>query len=102
MLARGRNKGLGMIEPHVTLALLLGIVKRMRVQKGPHELAADIFETKFEVGVLIYRVMPAKISGRTNHHPLLVGYFFGANQAGGVTGPRGRARRIVGRPAGIL
>ena len=47
-----RNVGLGAVESDVALALLFGIVKRMRVEKGPDELAADVFEAEFEMGVL--------------------------------------------------
>ncbi len=39
----GRDIGLGAVEADVALALLLGIVERMRVEEGPDELAADIF-----------------------------------------------------------
>jgi hypothetical protein len=60
----GRNIGLDAIHADVTLALLLGIIKRVRVKKGPHELATDIFETEFEGGMLEDGVMPAiKCSG---------------------------------------
>ena len=47
-----RDVGLRAIEADVTLALLLGIIERMRVQEGPDELAADVFQAEFEMGVL--------------------------------------------------
>src|SRR5665213_1988636 len=52
-----RNIGVGAIEAHVTLALLLRIVKRVSVQERPHELPADVLEAKFEMRVLINGVM---------------------------------------------
>src|SRR5271154_149850 len=54
------NIGLRAVEPDVPLALLLGIVERMRVEEGPHELPAHIFEPEFEMRVLINGVMPAE------------------------------------------
>src|SRR5207249_9292467 len=49
----GRYIGLRAVEAHIALALLLGIVKGMRVEKGPDELAANVFEAEFEMGVLV-------------------------------------------------
>src|SRR5580704_899534 len=40
------------IQAHVPLALLLGVVKRMRMQEGPDKLPADVFEAEFKMGVL--------------------------------------------------
>src|SRR6266850_833029 len=39
----GRHVSLGAVEADVALALLLGVVKGMRVEEGPDELAADVF-----------------------------------------------------------
>ncbi len=85
---RGRNVGLGAIEADVTLALLLGIVKGMRVKEGPDELAADVFEAKFEMGVLVDGVMAAVEGGCANVEALLVGDFFRADKAGRIAGAR--------------
>src|SRR5260370_21097259 len=49
----GRDVGLRAVEADVALALLLGIVEGMRVEKGPNELAGDIFEAELEMGVLV-------------------------------------------------
>ena len=84
-----RNVGLRAIEADVALALLLGIVKRMGVKERPGELAADIFKAKFEMGVLIDGVMATVKSGRADVEALLVGDFFGADQARGVAGAGG-------------
>src|SRR4029077_489764 len=81
----GRNIRLRAIEPYVALALLLGIIERMRVQEGPHTLSADIFEAEFKVRVLINGVMPAVVRGGANCHALLVGDFLRANQARRIT-----------------
>ena len=99
--AFGRHVGLGFIEPHVTLALLFGIIERMRVKKRPDELAADIFEAKFEMGVLENGVVSAIKSGRANIDALLFGDFLGADNARCITGARGGNRRIVRMREGI-
>ncbi len=77
------------VQAHVALALLLGIVKGMRVEEGPDELAADVFEAEFEMSVLVDGVMAAVESGGANVEALLVGDFFGADEAGRVTGAGG-------------
>ena len=89
------------IEPHVTLALLLGIVERMRVQERPDELAADIFESEFKMGVLEDRVMAAVISCRAHVDALLFGDFFRADQARGIAGTRGSDSGIEGMREGV-
>ena len=78
------------IQTHVALALLLGIVKGMGVQKRPHELPADVFKAEFEVSVLIDGVMAAEKSARTDIHPLFFGDFFRIDEPRRVTGARGR------------
>lgn len=77
-----RDVGLRAIEADVALALLLGIVKGMRVEEGPDELAADVFEAEFEMGVLVDGVMAAVESGGANVQALLVSDFFGADESG--------------------
>ena len=54
-----RHIGVRAIQPHIALALLLRIVKRVRVQKRPDELPADIFEPELKMRVLVNGVMPA-------------------------------------------
>jgi hypothetical protein len=61
----------------------------MRVQEGPDELAADAFETEFEVRVLVDGVMAAVEGGGANVQALLISDFFGIDKARGVTGSRG-------------
>src|SRR6267378_113218 len=85
----GRNVGLRAVEADVTLALLLGIVERMRVEEGPDELAADVFEAEFEMGVLVDGVMAAVEGGGADVEALLVGDFFRADEARGVAGAGG-------------
>jgi len=77
------------VEANVTLALLLGIVKGMRVEKRPNELAADVFEAKFKMSVLVDGVMAAVEGGDADVEALLIGDFFGADEAGGITGAGG-------------
>jgi hypothetical protein len=70
---------LGAVEADVALALLLGIVEGMGVEEGPDELAADVFEAEFEMGVLVDGVMAAVERGGADVEALLVGDFFGAD-----------------------
>src|SRR5208283_194865 len=96
-----RDVGLGPVEAHVTLALLLGVVEGMSMKKGPDELAANVLDAKLEVRVLIYRVMPAIESGCADVEALLVGDFVASNQAGRVASSGGGNRRIEGMRKGI-
>jgi hypothetical protein len=61
----------------------------MRVEEGPDELAGDIFEAEFEMGVLENGVMAAVEGGGADVEALLVGDFFGADEARGVAGAGG-------------
>jgi len=90
----GRDEGLRAVEADVALALLLGIVEGVRVEEGPDELAADVFEAEFEMSVLVDGVMAAVESGGADVDALLVGDFLGADEAGGVAGACGGNRRI--------
>ena len=85
-----------MIESHVPLALLLGVVERMRVQKGPDKLPAHIFKAEFKMSVLVDGVMAAVKRGCPDLHALLVGNFLGTDQARRVAGARRGDGRIVG------
>jgi len=53
----------------------------MRMEEGPDELAADIFEAEFEMGMLVDSVMAAVEGGGTDVEALLVGDFFRADEA---------------------
>ena len=70
------------VEADVTLALLLGVIERMRVQERPDKLAADIFEAEFEMRVLIDGVMATEVSGGADGDALLVGDFLGPIRRG--------------------
>ena len=85
----GRNVSLRAVQTNVALALLLGIVKGMRVEKRPDELAADVFKAEFEMGVLIDGVMATVERGGADVEALLVGDFFGADEARRVASARG-------------
>jgi len=52
------------VQPHIALALLLGIVERMGVKKRPDELPTHVFEAEFEMRVLVNGVMSAEIGSR--------------------------------------
>ena len=93
--------GLRAIEADVALALLLGIVKGMSVEEGPDELAADVFEAEFEMGVLVDGVVAAIEGGGADVEALLVGDFFGDDEARGVAGARGGDGGIVGMCEGV-
>src|ERR1035437_5315637 len=54
---RAGNEGLHFVHADIALALLLGIVKRMRVEKRPDELATDVFEAELKMRVLEDGVM---------------------------------------------
>ncbi len=92
--SRRRHVSLRTIQPHVALALLLGIVKRVCVQQRPNKLPADVFKPEFKMCVLINRVMPAVVRRRANVHALLFGYFFWTNQARRIASARRGNRRI--------
>jgi hypothetical protein len=92
----GRDIGLRAVEADVALALLLGIVERVGVEEGPDKLAADVFEAEFEMGVLEDGVMAAVESGGADVEALLVGDFFGVDEARGVAGAGGGDGGIEG------
>ena len=98
---RRRDVGLRAIQADVALALLLGIVEGVGVEEGPDELAADVFEAEFEMGVLVDGVMAAVESGGSDVEALLVGDFFGDDQARGVTCACGGDGGIVGMREGV-
>jgi hypothetical protein len=80
---------MGSVHADVALGLLFGIVEGMGVEKRPDELAADIFQAEFEMGVLIDGVVTAKKSGGTDVEPLFVVYFLRSDEAGRVAGACG-------------
>src|SRR2546430_12275223 len=82
----GGDVGVRAIHANVTLALLLGIIERMRVGEGPDKLTAYVFQAEFEMGVLIDRVMPAEESGGADVEALLVVDFFWSNEARRIAG----------------
>jgi hypothetical protein len=100
-IAERRDVSQGAVEAHVSLALLLGIIKRMRVQKRPDELAADVFEAKLKMRVLINGVMAGEEGGRADGGALLVGDFLGRNQARRIAGARSGDGRVVRMREGI-
>jgi len=74
-----RDISLGAIHTNVALALLFGIVERVRMEKRPDELAANVLHSEFEVRVLIDGVMAAEKSSRPDIEALFVVDFFWAN-----------------------
>jgi len=88
--------GVSAVHADVALGLLLGIVERMGMEKGPDELAADVLESKFEVRVLVDGVMAAEECGSANVQALLVVDFFRVDEAGRVTGAGGGDGRVEG------
>jgi hypothetical protein len=96
-----RDVRLRAIETHVALALLLGVVKRVRVEKRPDELPADVLEAEFEVRVLVDGVMPAEVGPRTDHHALLFGDLLGSDEVRRIAGARRGHRRIERMREGI-
>ena len=92
----GRNVSLGAIQANVTLALLLGIIERMSMKERPDELAADVFEAEFEMRVLIDSMMAAVESCGADIDALLLGDFFGADDARRIACAGGGDSRIIG------
>ena len=90
----GGNVGLDMIHSDVALTLLFGIVEGMGVEKGPDELAANVFEAELEGGVLKDGVMAAVKGSDADVEALLVGDFFGSNEMVGVAGAGGGYSRV--------
>ena len=80
---------LSAIEADVALALLLGIIEGMRVEKRPDELAADVFEAEFEMSVLVDGMVAAVEGGGANVQALLIGDFFGGDKVRGIAGACG-------------
>ena len=64
-----------LVESHVALALLLGVVERERVQEAPDELARDAGERELEGGVLVDGVVAALEGERTDVAALAIGDF---------------------------
>src|SRR5256885_3762683 len=85
----GGNVSLDTIHADVALALLLGVVERVCVEKRPDELAADVFEAEFERGVLEDGVVTAVEGGGANVEALLVGDLFRTDEMVGVTSSSG-------------
>src|SRR5262249_23498713 len=83
-----RDVSLSAIEANVALALLLGIVEGMRVEKRPDELAADVFEAELKMRVLVDGVMTTVEGSCANVEALLIGDLLGNNQARGIAGTR--------------
>lgn len=98
---RRRDVGLCAIETDVALALLLGIVEGVGVEEGPYELAADIFEAEFEMGVLVDGVMAAVESGGADVEALLFGDFFGDDESRGVASAGGGDGGVIGVREGV-
>ena len=73
----------------------------MRVQEGPDELAADVFDAEFEVCVLVNRVMPAVKGGGANVDALLVGDFIRVDEARRIAGARSSDGRIERMGKGV-
>ena len=71
------------------------------MQKRPDELAADVFESKLKMRVLINGVMAGEKRGRADGGALLVGDFLGRNQARRIAGARGGNGRVVRMREGI-
>jgi hypothetical protein len=61
----------------------------MSVKERPDKLAADVFQTEFEMRVLVHGVMAAEEGGGADIEALLVVDFFWIDEAGGVAGARG-------------
>jgi hypothetical protein len=73
----------------------------MRVEKGPDELAAYVFQAKLEMRVLVNGVVAAEEGAGADVKTLFVGDFFMADQARRITGARGRDGGIERMSKGV-
>src|SRR5256885_7550979 len=96
-----RDVSLGAVEPYIALALLLRIVEGMCVEKRPHKLARNIFQTEFKVSVLVNGMMAAVKGSGPNVETLLVGDFFRPDQTRSVAGTRRSDRGVERMSPGI-
>src|SRR6266481_7046961 len=83
------HRGEGGDRKNVALALLLGVVEGVCVEKRPDELATDVFEAEFERGVLEDGVVAAVEGGGADVEALLVGDLFRTDEMVGVTSASG-------------
>ena len=90
------DEGLHFVHADVALGLLFGIVEGMGVQERPDELATNIFEAEFEMGVLKDRVVAAVESGGADVEALFVGDFVRRNQVVRVAGAGSGYGGVVG------
>jgi len=81
---------------NVALGLLLGIVERVSVEERPDELAADILQTEFEMGVLKNSMVAAEESCGANVEALLVVDVFWIDEARGIASASGGDGGVVG------
>src|SRR4029077_11954268 len=95
MLGGRRNISQSAIEPDVTLALLLRVVERMRVQKRPHELAAYVLQAKFKMRVLINRMVARVVSRGAYRGALFFGDLVRRNQPWSVAGAGGGDSGVI-------
>ena len=98
-LARGearRHVRRHLVEAHVALALLLGVVEREAVQEGPDQLARDPGERELEGRVLEHRVVTALEGERADAAALALGDLVRLDHARRVAGARRGDRVVVG------
>jgi len=98
-LARRALEGRGnvcgdVVEPHVALALLLGVVEGKAVQERPHQLPRDARDRELEGGVLEDRVMATIEGQRADAAALPLGDLVGVDDAGRIA-RAGRGDRVV-------
>jgi len=73
----------------------------MSVEEGPDEVAADILQTEFEMGVLKNGVVAAEKSGGADIEAVLVVDVFWIDEARGVAGASGGDGGVVGMGEGV-
>jgi hypothetical protein len=92
----GRDVGGHLVEPDEALARLLGVVERVGVEEGPHELPADVLEAELEVGVLVDGMVPGVEGEGTDGIALAGRHLLRPDHAGGVARPRRGDCAVVG------
>jgi len=96
-----RDKRARLLQLDVALARLLRVVKGVRVQERPHELARDVLEAELEVRVLVDRVMAGVERQRANRVALLVRDFDGRDYSRRIARPCGGDGAVKGRTRSV-
>ena len=91
-----RDDGARLAQLDVALALLLGVVERVAVERAPDELPRHVLEAELEVRVLVDGVVTGVEGELADRVALLLGDLGGGDDARRVAGAGGGNRAVVG------